>query len=156
MKKVVVKDVNLSYSTNESLLSLTETQTDIIVNDVLRMEFNNFSKKDLQVFQSQSATLVVSDTSTMTAEMYAGLLGYFYNEKAFSKEEKGSFLYPISDITLTRRDLYIAADDLLTFKASQFLPLLREIIKDTVVAHMADSTLVACVHLALLKQIDKL
>ncbi|MBP5694345.1 MAG: hypothetical protein J6X03_02685 [Bacilli bacterium] len=156
MKQVIIKDVKLSYSINEDLLSLTETQINTIVNNILHMEFNNFSKKDLQVFQTQRATLVVSDTSIMTAEMYAGLLGYFYNEKAFSEEEKGCFLYPIFDRELTQRELYIAADELITFKAKEFLPTLREIIKDTVVAKMTDATLIASVRLALLDAINKL
>lgn len=156
MINVVVKDINMSYSINESFLSLTETQINTVVNSILHREFNDFSQGDLQVFQSQRATLVVSGSAVMTAEMYAGLLNHFYKAVAFSEEEKASLLYPIFDRELTQKELYIAADELLTFKAEKFLPTLREEIKDTVVAKLADSTLIAGVRLAILDAIHKL
>lgn len=156
MKQIVVKDIKLSISNNENLLPLTKEQTMAISNAILYEEFNKFSQRDLQIFQSQRATLLVSDSGIMTAEMYAGLMGYFFNEKAFSEEEKTNFLYPIFDRELTQKELFITADELLTFKAYEYLPLLRKVIKDTIVKDMSDSMLIVSVRFALLEQINKL
>lgn len=156
MKQIIVKDIKLSLSNSENLLHLTEKQTMAISNAILYEEFNKFSQRDLQIFQSQRATLLVSDSGIMTAEMYAGLMGYFFNEKAFSEEEKTTFLYPIFDRELTQKELFITADELLTFKAYEYLPLLRKVIKDTIVKDMSDSMLIVSVRFALLEQINKL
>lgn len=156
MKQIIVKDIKLSLSNSENLLHLTEKQTMVISNAILYEEFNKFSQRDLQIFQSQRATLLVSDSGIMTAEMYAGLMGYFFNEKAFSEEEKTTFLYPIFDRELTQKELFITADELLTFKAYEYLPLLRKVIKDTIVKDMSDSMLIVSVRFALLEQINKL
>lgn len=156
MKQIVVKDIKLSISNNENLLPLTKEQTMAISNAILYEEFNKFSQRDLQIFQTQRATLLVSDSGIMSAEMYAGLMGYFFNEKAFSEEEKTTFLFPIFDRELTQKELFIAADELLIFKAYEYLPLLRKVIKDTIVKDMSDSMLIVSVRFALLEQINKL
>lgn len=156
MKQIVVKDIKLLISNNENLLSLTKEQTMAISNAILYEEFNKFSQRDLQIFQTQRATLLVSDSAIMTAEMYAGLMDHFFNEKAFSEEEKTTFLYPIFDRELTQKELFIAADELLTFKAYEYLPLLRKVIKDTIVKDMSDTMLIVSVRFALLEQINKL
>lgn len=154
MKQIIVKDIKLSMSSNENLLFLTEEQTKEVADAILFEEFNKFSQRDLQLFQSQRATFLISDSSIMTAELYAGLMDYFFLEEAFSEEERTHF--SISNRELTQKDLFIGADELLTFKAYAYLPLLRKVIKDTIVKDMSDSLLIISVRFALLEQIDKL
>lgn len=155
MKQIIVKDIKLSMSSNENLLFLTEEQTKEVADAILFEEFNKFSQRDLQLFQSQRATFLISDSSIMTAELYAGLMDYFFLEEAFSEEERTHFSFPIFR-ELTQKDLFIGADELLTFKAYEYLPLLRKVIKDTIVKDMSDSLLIISVRFALLEQIDKL
>lgn len=158
MKQIIVKELEMTPVCEACLLILTENQKKMVRDAILQKEFLAFSTGKLQIFQKERNTFIVSDdTKMMTAEFYSALMGYFYNEKAFSEKEKEHFLYPISDAEyIDARQLYIAADELLTFKAEEFLPIIKKLIKDTTVKAMTDDILLTSVRFAFLEQISKL
>ena len=155
MKQIIVKELQMTPFCSEDLLILTESQKQTVRDAVLQKEFIQFSTGELQIFKKDIFTFIVNGTRTMNAEFYAILMDYFYHTEAFSEKEKANFLPPFST-EIEQRQLYIAADELLVFKGSEFIQILREILKDTSVSTMSDAEIITSVRYAFLEQIGKL
>lgn len=151
MKQIVIKDLVLTPVVNENhLISFSDAQVQIIRDAILRHAFIQFSMDSFHLLKTEHTTILMSGVHSMSAEFYSALMQYFFHEQAFTSAEKEK--YSILDVEMSERQMYIAADELLTFKPTEFIVILKEIIKDDLI----DFELIASIRFAFLKMISKI
>ncbi|HPX45810.1 MAG TPA: hypothetical protein PK626_05435 [Bacteroidales bacterium] len=89
----------------------------------------------------------------MPVEFYRWSMQHFFNVQAFTNEEERSC--QLSTHEVTSRDIFIFADELLTFRGADFVSVIRKTIKDNI-ENISDVSLLMSVHSAFIEQIDKL
>lgn len=153
MKKLVIIEQKISSSSYVSLVNFSEQQIWDVREAIIKADFLAFTKSDISIFQNERNTFLITNNSMMPVEFYRWSMQHFFNEQAFTDEEERSLL--LSTHELTSRDIFIAADELLTFRGADFVSVIRETIKDNI-ENISDASLIASVHFAFIEQIDKL
>lgn len=124
MKRVIILEEKVRDFSSESLLNFTEEAILKVRDAILKYSFLAFSKNEFSIFQNQRHTYLVSKDDMMSAECYNSLMLYFFNEEAFTEEEKQDLLLTTRE--LSPGELFGIADELLTFRGFSLINVIRE------------------------------
>lgn len=124
MKRVIILEEKIRDFCSESLLNFTEEAILKVRDAILKYSFLTFSKNEFSIFKNQRHTYLVSKYDMMSAECYNSLMLYFFNEEAFTEEEKQDLLLTTRE--LSPGELFGIADELLTFRGFYLINVIRE------------------------------
>jgi|GEM_PF-2654801 len=153
MKKIVIIEQKISSSSFVSLVNFSEQQIWDVREAIIKAAFLAFTKSDISIFQTERNTFLIANNSMMPVEFYRWSMQHFFNVQAFTNEEERSC--QLSTHEVTSRDIFIFADELLTFRGADFVSVIRKTIKDNI-ENISDVSLLMSVHSAFIEQIDKL